>query len=312
MGLFKYEPTLLEEGAVVEYDGRVWRVGLVNECRARLDPVTGTVTQANPVSGRTFMSYGGSVNITPTATHLKEVDLATLDTFAIRRLMRLQEQADLEEERKAAQISKRERERRPVVAPPVVEVEPELEDDEDAEGTVGAVGDEDTVDEEPADGAATREPVMEDSMATAQTSSATGPAAPMPVATKTKADRNKERLQQIAAKKGVTKAAANGAAGKTAKVKEPKPARQCVCGCGAVTGGYFVPGHDAKFKGLMLKVERGQVKKEEAFSPVVIAAYKWVNVKGGGQRTTTNYKGETHGGYDVKRASSVDGAAAAE
>lgn len=41
--------------------------------------------------------------------------------------------------------------------------------------------------------------------------------------------------------------------GRKAKTKNP-----CWCGCGGLTGGKFVPGHDSKFHGLAKKVARGQ------------------------------------------------------
>jgi hypothetical protein len=86
-----------------------------------------------------------------------------------------------------------------------------------------------------------------------------------------------------------------------ARARQPKAEKvlkACACGCGEQTGGYFVQGHDARFKGWMLKIERGEAKKSELLKPSVIRAYDWVGTRGGGERATTNYKGEKHSGYD--------------
>ena len=39
--------------------------------------------------------------------------------------------------------------------------------------------------------------------------------------------------------------------------------RVCLCGCGGVTGGNFVPGHDAKLHSRLRKVNKGEAKKSE-------------------------------------------------
>lgn len=45
---------------------------------------------------------------------------------------------------------------------------------------------------------------------------------------------------------------------RTLKAKRPQP---CLCGCGRVvmSGRNFLPGHDAKLKSVLLKVERGEL-----------------------------------------------------
>ena len=42
-----------------------------------------------------------------------------------------------------------------------------------------------------------------------------------------------------------------------------KRTKTCLCGCGGTTGGNFLPGHDARVKGMLLKVERGEAKAED-------------------------------------------------
>jgi hypothetical protein len=98
--------------------------------------------------------------------------------------------------------------------------------------------------------------------------------------------------------KARSRKASNGAARKAT----PKELKPCACGCGEQTGGYFVQGHDARFKGWMLKIERGEAKKSELLPAAIIRKYEWTATRGGGERTTTNYRGEKHTGYDKAKA----------
>jgi hypothetical protein len=107
--------------------------------------------------------------------------------------------------------------------------------------------------------------------------------------------KNKERMAKLKAK------SATRAAGRTKSApKVPKP---CHCGCGQQTGGYFVPGHDARFKGWLLQIERGEATAEDLLPKKVRDQYTWVSsgVKSDegvmGKRPTKNYKGEPHTGY---------------
>lgn len=109
--------------------------------------------------------------------------------------------------------------------------------------------------------------------------------------------RESERKQKLAAKKAEQKAAA--AARKEARAAVAAAKRQthpCKCGCGEETTAHFVQGHDARFKGWLLRIERGEMAVKDL--PVEVQkAYKWVK-KGDGVIPTTNYKGEKHTGYD--------------
>ena len=49
---------------------------------------------------------------------------------------------------------------------------------------------------------------------------------------------------------------------KMARMPRPKT-NKCVCGCGQPTGNRFVPGHDSRLRGWVLRLERGLVKPEE-------------------------------------------------
>lgn len=89
--------------------------------------------------------------------------------------------------------------------------------------------------------------------------------------------------------------AAAAAKANAKKNTTPKESRSCVCGCGQQTFGYFAPGHDARFKGWMIKVERGGMPVNE-LPKSVQKAFNFVK-KGKGFVTTHNYKGEKHSGY---------------
>jgi len=53
---------LLEEGAIIEFSGQLWRVVTVNDCRARIIPV-----EKKPVTikGETFYVAAGGTDISP-------------------------------------------------------------------------------------------------------------------------------------------------------------------------------------------------------------------------------------------------------
>lgn len=197
---------MLRQGSLYRYENRIWRCGLVNISRARLDPVSG-FTVVSPVSGRgSFLTYGSSVNVSPNSV-IPEVSEDELNDVELKRLMRIEEEEAMA-----------------VAAPPVGK-------------------------------------------------------APQKEAAKS------ERREKLAKEP------------KEPKAKAEKKMSPCKCGCGEMTGGFFYPGHDARFKGWMLKIERGQAKPEDLLSEEVRKAYKWTKTEKG-LRTTTNYKGEPHEGYD--------------
>jgi hypothetical protein len=87
------------------------------------------------------------------------------------------------------------------------------------------------------------------------------------------------------AKEKAAKAKAAGAldkkAAKVVKEKAPKKLRKthdCLCGCGTETLSLYAPGHDARVKGIILKVERGDLEKSaipETVAPFVKFSGKW-------------------------------------
>lgn len=116
----------------------------------------------------------------------------------------------------------------------------------------------------------------------------------------TNKEKNVARLKALKeAKERAKTAKAEGKPAKAAKVpreKKEKVVRPCKCGCGGQTTAHFVPGHDARFKGWLLKIEKGEKKPTEVLPESVFKSYKWVK-RGPGAIPTTNYRGEVHTGY---------------
>lgn len=102
---------------------------------------------------------------------------------------------------------------------------------------------------------------------------------------------NAERLARLKAK---------GDAKAETKAKNPVPKKEkvmqpCKCGCETLVAGHFAQGHDARFKGWLMKIERGQMAVKDLPAKVQ-KAYEWKK-KGEGMIPTKNYKGEPHSGY---------------
>lgn len=88
----------------------------------------------------------------------------------------------------------------------------------------------------------------------------------IPVAGKSTKQAEADRRAKLANKpKGearpLTGAAAKAKAG--AREKAPRTVRKCGCGCGEETMSYFVPGHDARYKGWLKKVGDGRLSLDE-------------------------------------------------
>lgn len=129
--------------------------------------------------------------------------------------------------------------------------------------------------------------------------------AEIPVASKSNREKEKERKERLSSRKSASPAKLVGAAAKSAarakRVTKPtQTVRNCACGCGEETSSYFIPGHDARFKSFMVKVERGTMQVSE-LPKAVQKAYEFKK-RGAGFVSTTNYKGEPHKGYDNKPA----------
>ncbi len=226
-------------GQLVRYEGRIWRVGLVNYSRARLDPLSAETRTLNlPTGTKQVNKHGDPVNIGPTSL-VEIVSHSVLSEHEAQQLARL---LDSETRRKTRMTE-----------------------------NVAAVVPTDT-------------PAVADA----------------PVAPVSNRQANKERLKKLAEKK----AAAKGGNGKSAVAAQPKAKKEktlspCKCGCGEQVTGHFAQGHDARFKGWLLKVERGEMKVEE-LNGVVRKSYQWAKVKRSGVDgfiPTTNYKGEKWQGF---------------
>lgn len=119
------------------------------------------------------------------------------------------------------------------------------------------------------------------------------PAVAAPVTTTVSANKkaNADRLAKLKAKSATGEK-------KSPVAKKEKALNQCKCGCDAMVAGNFAQGHDARFKGWLLKIERGQMQVKELPARVQ-KAYEWKK-KGEGMIPTLNYKGEKHTGYAPK------------
>lgn len=134
-------------------------------------------------------------------------------------------------------------------------------------------------------------------------------AAPEPVPTMTNKEKNAARLAALKAKNEAKKVAGGADVGavsdtpgtkapstKVRAAKAPAEPKPCKCGCGGRTKSFFIPGHDARFKGWLLKIERGEKQPGDFAGGFLVKSYEWKK-RGKGQIPTTNYKGEPHAGY---------------
>lgn len=120
-----------------------------------------------------------------------------------------------------------------------------------------------------------------------------------PVASPSKKEANKARIQALKDAKARS-SAGNGEAAdptqpkatKAKKEKAPKTVRACRCGCGGQTTAYFVPGHDARFKGWLKKIERGEMEPKD-LPKAVHEGYTWTQ-RGKGFVPNVDYKGNPY------------------
>lgn len=89
--------------------------------------------------------------------------------------------------------------------------------------------------------------------------------------------------------KGATKKAA-APAKKAAKVNGEEVLNDCICGCGGKTGKFFVPGHDARFKGWLSKIAKGEAKPSDLMPATLAKALGPWTTKGDGQVPTKSYR----------------------
>lgn len=134
--------------------------------------------------------------------------------------------------------------------------------------------------------------------------------AEVPAAILTNKEKNAARLQALkdakarkaVAAKEAKDAAASGVADvpgtegattnkkpRVAKEKVAKTVRQCACGCGGQTLSFFVPGHDARFKGWLKKIELGKMEPKD-LPPAVQKHYTFTR-RGIGFVPDKDYKG---------------------
>lgn len=130
-------------------------------------------------------------------------------------------------------------------------------------------------------------------------------AAPV-AAPQTNKEKNAARLKALKeakARKAEVKATggAVGAPGTEPKVKKErapkaeKTVKPCRCGCGGQTTAFFVPGHDARWKGWMKKIELGKMEPKDlpAGTQKMYAIAKFTK-RGVGFVPPENYNGEAY------------------
>lgn len=80
---------------------------------------------------------------------------------------------------------------------------------------------------------------------------------------------------------------------------KPKVMSKCLCGCGEMTAKSFFPGHDSRFKGWLISLERGTETMDSlsAQARKALSGYTFHKNAMGGITPTKNYKGEPHTGY---------------
>ena len=118
----------------------------------------------------------------------------------------------------------------------------------------------------------------------------------IPVASKTTREQEKARKTSRSTRL-VSAGKSNKAKAKAPKGADGRQTRKCECGCKEETMSYFVAGHDARFKGWMVKVERGTMEMGDLNS--YIRNKYTFKKRGDGYVSTENYKGEKHDGYDT-------------
>lgn len=286
-------PRRLTPGELVRLsDGRPYVVNMVNECRAHCVPLHSTpkdFTVADPVTGRprTIHAHdvGSSVNVSPCAM----VERLTIDQLSDSERKRYTMSSIPSASTTASTTGAS-------IVPPAASPKPiskanaaKLAQKPKGEG-VKKLSD-----------VADAKAAAKAKLAAAKEKAAAKKAADQAKAAERKA-KEQARKEAQAAKKAAKKAEndAAKAARKEARAAiaaSKKQVKPCKCGCGEETTAHFVMGHDARFKGQLLRVERGQLKVSE-LPKAVQTAYKWVK-KGDGFIPTTNYKGEPHKGYDL-------------
>ena len=88
----------------------------------------------------------------------------------------------------------------------------------------------------------------------------------------------KAKAAKAKEKGALDKKSATAAKAKEPKVKKLKKTHDCLCGCGTETLNIYAPGHDARVKGILLKVERGDMERSavpETVAPFVKWFGKW-------------------------------------
>jgi len=126
--------------------------------------------------------------------------------------------------------------------------------------------------------------------------------ASIPVAGRSVREREAERKAKLAQKPKGDARPLTGAAAKAkanARPKVVKTVRACACGCSGETMSYFIPGHDARYKGWLKKIGDGRTDLTEAkklMGPKAFAAAGDWKKSGKGFKPSISYKGDKYVG----------------
>lgn len=147
----------------------------------------------------------------------------------------------------------------------------------------------------------TESELLQESQPTRSSDMSKSKVAPLPIAGKSSKDREAERKAKLAVKPKGDARPLTGAAAKAkanAKPKVPKTVRSCACGCGDETMSFFVPGHDARWKGWIKKIGSGVMDlatAKKTMGKAFAAAGDWKK-SGPGFKPSLNYNGDKYVG----------------
>lgn len=276
------EAVMLKEGEVVRYGTKAYRVQMVSQSRAFLVPIAPGAQTDDESSGATDPDDDRPVKPRQQVKGINVSPNSVLPTVTEEELRQPQPQSSTA---------------RP--SPTKQEVVPSTEESREVSPMAGAAIPFAATKKAPVAGKTVAGIPGVGTARAADNARRAGLAAKKDAKAEARARANKEA--GIGTKNGTGKLAAAKAAkapGTSGGGKAPKQMKPCLCGCGEQTASYFCMGHDARFKGWMIKVEQGKMTLDELrkLSPSVVKAYEFKK-KGPGFVTTHNYKGEKHGGY---------------
>lgn len=264
---------MLTVGQIVWYNSRVWRVGLVNESRARLDPVQGNIAKLLTAE---FTTYGTSVNVSAGSV-LDVVNMRQLSAQEYQRTEALAHRAadSFVVVNKEETVNHEEADSGDALAPPPAPaISANKQKNQERLAALKA---------------AVRAPVIN-----AQAHESARPCGCDPGAGWTCAEHKTD----------------GKLVSPPSEARSRFTSRSCLCGCGETVSHYFAQGHVNRYRNWLIKVERGEMAVEDL--PVVVQRDNEFTKTDVGYVTVRNYMGWPHTGYDKKVAEKAPGRLAAE